>query len=229
MELKGDFLFDAPQHLVWEAVQDPQVLGSVMPGGQGFETVAPNQYKGTMSVKVGPVQGVFDAAIKLSDVVAPTSYTIDVDGKGAPGFVKANGSMTLEARGDQTYLEYAGTANIGGKIASVGQRLIDSTARSIVRQALEGLNEYLKVKAAEESAEKAVASVSESAHAEHTESHKPESTSSETPTYMPPSQTQVAFNVMRDVFNDTVPEQYQPVLAILVAGVIITILWQLFT
>jgi hypothetical protein len=180
-----------------------------------------------MSVKVGPVQGVFDAAIKLSDVIAPTSYTIDVDGKGAPGFVKANGSMTLEARGDQTYIEYAGTANIGGKIASVGQRLIDSTARSIVRQALEGLNEYLKVKVAEETAAKAISTPS--THVSESLTHEHSVASSETPSYTPPSQTQVAFNVMRDVFNDTVPEQYQPILAILVAGVIITILWQLFT
>jgi carbon monoxide dehydrogenase subunit G len=227
MELKGDFLFDAPQHLVWEAVQDPQVLGSVMPGGQGFETVAPNQYKGAMSVKVGPVQGVFDAAIKLSDVVAPTSYTIDVDGKGAPGFVKATGSMKLEARGEQTYIEYAGNANIGGKIASVGQRLIDSTARSIVRQALEGLNEYLKVKAAEEAAAKALSSPSAESSHSVTEHH--ETPSSPAPTYTPPSQSQVAFNVVRDVFNDTVPEQYQPLVALIVIGFIISLLWQLFT
>ena len=85
-------------------------------------------------MKVGPVQGRFQGQITLSDIITPQSYQIVVDGKGAPGFVKATGKMRLEARGNQTFMEYSGQAQVGGRIASVGQRLMDSAARSIIRQ-----------------------------------------------------------------------------------------------
>jgi uncharacterized protein len=149
MDVSGNYTFDAPQPLVWEALQDPNVLGAILPGGKGITQVAENEYDGVLQIKVGPVQGTFQGHIKLSDITAPVSYNIHVDGKGAPGFVKATGGLKLEARGEQTYMEYSGSAQIGGKIASVGQRLIDSSARSIIRQALDALNAYLKVKVAE--------------------------------------------------------------------------------
>src|SRR5690242_13259622 len=120
MEISGDYVFDAPQPLVWEALQDPNVLGSVMPGGKGFEQTGENQYSGMLEVKVGPVQGLFQGKITLSDIVAPESYQIVVDGKGAPGFVKATGNMRLEARDKQTFMAYSGQAQVGGRIASVG-------------------------------------------------------------------------------------------------------------
>src|SRR5215813_4436523 len=126
MDIAGDYTFDAPQPLVWDALQDPNVLGAVMPGGKGFEQTGDNQYKGLLEVKVGPVQGMFQGEIRLSDIVPPEHYHIDVDGKGAPGFVKASGQMRLEARNGQTFMEYSGQAQVGGRIASVGQRLIDS-------------------------------------------------------------------------------------------------------
>src|SRR5215470_13337217 len=98
MEVAGDYLFDAPREIVWKALKDPNVLGSVMPGGQGFEQVGENQFSGTLVVKVGPVQGSFQGKIQLSNVTPPESYQIEVDGKGAPGFVKATGNIKLEAR-----------------------------------------------------------------------------------------------------------------------------------
>ena len=145
MEVAGNYTFDAPRELTWIALQDPKVLGSVMPGGGGFEQVAENQFAGALQIKVGPVQGTFQAQIKLSDVQPPESYRIEVDGKGAPGFVKASGGLRLEARDGQTYMDYTGQAQIGGRVATVGQRLLDTSARSIIRQSLDGLNEYLKV------------------------------------------------------------------------------------
>ena len=229
MELKGDYTFDAPQDLVWEAVQDPQVLGSVMPGGKGFEEVGDNEYAGSLTVKVGPVQGAFDAQIKLMDVVAPESYSIQVDAKGAPGFVKATGELKLEGRDEQTYMEYAGNAQIGGRIASVGQRLMDSTAKSIVRQSLEGLNEHLKVQVAHRQATESTETVAEDSvdnATETTTSSVPEVPTSQ---YKPPSQTQVALTVARDVFDDMVPSQYQPFVILGIVGIIGLIIWLLFS
>src|ERR1051326_7335544 len=110
-----------------------------MPGGQGFQQVGENQYTGLLQIKVGPVQGTFEGKIQLSDVKPPESYRIQVDGKGAPGVVKATGNLTLDAQGSQTLMDYSGQAQIGGRIASVGQRLLETSARSIIRQSLEAL------------------------------------------------------------------------------------------
>lgn len=70
MDVSGEYTFDAPQKLVWEALQDPDVLASVMPGGEGFEEVGENEYQGNLKIKVGPVQGKFTGNIKLLDLVA---------------------------------------------------------------------------------------------------------------------------------------------------------------
>lgn len=212
MEVAGEYTFDAPQNLVWEALHDPNVLGSVMPGGQGFDVVGEYEYAGVLKIKVGPVQGVFKAEIKLLDVVAPESYTIDIDGKGGPGFVKATGNMKLEDWGEQTHMEYAGEANVGGRIASVGQRLIDSTARSIIGHSLEGLNEYLKVQVAQQQA-----SESTDDEAQETATPKPE--------YKPPSESEMALKVSKDVIGDMIPPALQPVLIIGGLAIITLIAW----
>jgi carbon monoxide dehydrogenase subunit G len=223
VDIAGDFTFDAPQNLVWEAIQDPAVLGSVMPGGEGFTQIANNEYNGALKVKVGVVQGLFTAHIKLSDIVAPNSYQIEVDSKGAPGFVKATGGINLEPRGDaQTFMEYTGSAQIGGRIASVGQRLLDTTARSIIRQSLEGLNEYLKVKAAQQAQAQPVVAVAASVSAP---SPMPAAAlSSPPPEYKPPSQTQVGLNVARDVLNSYIPPSAQPIVLIGIVAVIVVII-----
>ena len=115
MKLAGDYVFDAPQELVWKALQDPDVLSTAMPGGEGFEEVGENEYAGNLKVKVGPVQGVFKGNIKLEDIVEPESYTMIVDGKGAPGFVKATGNLKLSPEGEaKTRIDYEGEAKVGG-------------------------------------------------------------------------------------------------------------------
>lgn len=234
MELSGEYTFDAPQALVWDALQDPNVLGAVMPGGQGFQQVGENQYTGNLLIKVGPVQGTFQGQIKLKDIKAPESYNIEVDGKGAPGFVKASGGLKLEARGSQTFMAYSGQAQVGGRIASVGQRLMDSAARSITRQSLDALNEYLKVKVAEQPAPPLPAAVPQPAAKTTpapngaTPAAAPAAASTPpapTSTYKPPSQLALGFNVARDVFNDFVPPKYQPWLLVAIVAVIALIIW----
>lgn len=215
MEISGEYTFDAPREMVWRALRDPDVLGSVMPGGEGFEEVGENEYAGNLNVKVGPVQGKFQGNIKLSDIVAPESYTMAVDGKGAPGFVKASGGLKLTARGTQTHMVYEGQAQVGGRIASVGQRLMDSSAKSIIRQSLEGLNEYLKAQVA--------------AQAVSTEGEAETAVPSPIPEYTPPSQTAVAVNVARDVAGDLIPPKYRPVVIGLVVVIALLILYFLLT
>lgn len=233
MDIAGDYTFDAPQSLVWESLLDPNVLGSIMPGGKGFEKVGENQYKGVLEVKVGPVQGLFQGEINLSDITAPVSYQMQVDGKGAPGFVKATGNIHLETRGSQTFMDYSGQANVGGRIASVGQRLMDSAARSIIRQSLDALNEYLKVQAAQQPPPPAPAQTA-SANATAVASPVQETTATSTGTFKKvttsgefkrPSQTGLAVTVAKDVLSDFIPAKYWPwVIAAIVVIVLVVIL-----
>lgn len=148
MKLAGEYTFDAPQNEVWEALLDPEVLAAVLPGCDKLELVD-GVYEGVLKIKVGPVQGKFNGKVKLSDMVEPESYRMNVDGKGAPGFVKADAGVKLAAVSEtQTTMAYEADAKVGGRIASVGQRLIDASAKAIIKQSLEGLHETIKARAA---------------------------------------------------------------------------------
>ncbi|MBK8899691.1 MAG: carbon monoxide dehydrogenase subunit G [Anaerolineaceae bacterium] len=221
MDISGEYTFDAPQELVWQALQDPDVLASVMPGGEGFEEVGENEYQGNLKIKVGPVQGKFTGNIKLTDITPQESYRMDVDGKGAPGFVKATGGLKLIPLGQQTHMNYEGSAQVGGRIASVGQRLMDSSAKSIIRQSLEGLNAYLQSQVA---AQQAAYPDEEMAEASEDGGETAVSTSPPAPAYKPPSQTEVAMNVAKDVARDILPAQYWPYLI----GIVVLLIILLF-
>ena len=217
MEVNGEYTFDAPQDLAWKALQDPNVLSSVMPGGEDFKEIGENEYAGLLNIKVGPVQGKFKSTIKLSDIIAPESYHLDVDGQGAPGFVKANGGLQLTGQGEKTHMSYEGTAQVGGRIASVGQRLLDSSARSIIRQSLEGLNEYLKVQvASQHSGEDGDTPADDNDKA---------IAGTKTPEYSPPSQTEIALNVAKDVAGDVIPPKFRPVVVVIAIILVILLLY----
>jgi uncharacterized protein len=147
MKLEGDYLFDAPMEEVWKALLDPVVLAATMPGCEKLDVVD-GQYQGDLHIKVGPIQGKFSGKVDLKNMSPPTSYTMVVDGRGAPGFVKASALVKLEREGEQTRLRYDADAQVGGKIASVGQRLLEASARAITKQSLEGLHENIKIRVA---------------------------------------------------------------------------------
>jgi carbon monoxide dehydrogenase subunit G len=146
MKLEGDYLFEANVPEVWSALFDPVILAAVMPGCEKLDLVD-GSYVGDIKVKVGPIQGKFTGKVDLQDKVEPRSYTMIVDGRGAPGFVKATAHVRLSAEGEATRVNYDTDAQVGGKIASVGQRLIEASARAIVAQSLEGLHTNIKLRA----------------------------------------------------------------------------------
>ncbi len=149
MKLEGQYIFNGPREEVWELVRDPQVLATALPGTQSLSQVSENEYAGEMNVRVGPVAGAFSGRVAVSDEVPPESYTLSVEGKGSPGFAKGTGHVQLIDQGNGTTLmKYEGEVQIGGRIASVGQRLIDTASKSMIRQGLEALNKALEARVA---------------------------------------------------------------------------------
>ncbi len=143
MRLEGTHLFAAPRPAVWEALMDPSVLTQALPGGEQLEQTGNNQYRAVMNVKVGPVQGRFEGKIELDELITPESYVMRVDGQGAPGFVNGEGRLQLAEQDGGTLLTYSGDVHVGGRIAGVGQRLVESTARSLTRQGLQVLDQMI--------------------------------------------------------------------------------------
>ncbi|WP_420645397.1 SRPBCC family protein [Candidatus Leptofilum sp.] len=146
MKVEGSYPFAAPRDLLWPMLQDPVVLANVLPGCEKLETVGENKFHGILKIKVGPVQGKFMGDVVMSDINDPESCTIAVDGKGAPGFVKGTGALRLEPDGDMTILHYNGDADVGGRLASVGQRMLETSANAIIRQSLEGLGQQVQAR-----------------------------------------------------------------------------------
>lgn len=148
MQIQGSHTFTAPRQAVWDALLDPTVLSMALPGGEQLEKVSENEYKAAMNVKVGPVQGKFDGKVELSNINAPESYTMKVSGQGAAGFLNGAGDVTLSDVAGGTLMSYSGDAQVGGRIASVGQRLIESTAKSIIKQGLAALDGQIQARVA---------------------------------------------------------------------------------
>lgn len=188
MKLEGSHPFNAPRDIVWPLLQDPEVLASVMPGCEKLEQIGENEYQGILKIKVGPVQGKFNGKVKITDINEPQSYNIAVDGKGAPGFVKGNGGLVLVEEDGQTILQYEGDAQVGGRLASVGQRLLDTSAKAIVRQGLEGLEQQVQAR---------MTPVTENGDAAPAEFVPPP----------PPSQIEFATGVAKNMMDDMLAEE----------------------
>lgn len=149
MNLEGEYTFDGPREEVWDLVQDPEALAMALPGTQSLEKVGENEYEGVMNVRIGAVSGVFSGRVLIEDEQPPESLTMKVEGEGKPGFVKGVGQVNLLDQGDGTTLmKYSGELQIGGRLASVGQRLLDTTSKSMLRQGLGELNKALQARMA---------------------------------------------------------------------------------
>lgn len=137
MHLTGEVMIDAPRARVWGALNDPGTLARCIEGVERLERLAADtggieRFEGRMNAKVGPVRAVFAGQVALHDVVAPESYRLVGEGKGGvAGFAKGEARVALEAVGaEATLLKYAVDSSVGGKLAQLGARLIEGTARS---------------------------------------------------------------------------------------------------
>ncbi|MCY3834474.1 MAG: carbon monoxide dehydrogenase subunit G, partial [Chloroflexi bacterium] len=138
--------FDFERELVWDVLMDMDVLGSIIPGSKGLEAIGENKYQSKLSVRVGPVNGKFEAQFELADVNEPESYRLIVAGKGPAGHVTGEGRIRLARENGLTVMHYAGDARIGGKIAAVGQRLLDVAAKQIAKQSLKKLSKQVELR-----------------------------------------------------------------------------------
>lgn len=145
MIVEGTFTFKGPRETVWELLQDPDVLGKAMPGARKLTRTAEDHFEGVMKVSVGPMTAAeFQMTVDLEDKVAPERFTMRIDSKGALGFARGTARVTLaEAPGNETAMTYRSEMEIGGRIAGVGQRIIDSAARMMTEKGLEALQREL--------------------------------------------------------------------------------------
>jgi uncharacterized protein len=132
MDMTGQYRIPAPREQVWAALNDPAMLRASLPGCESLEKVSDHEFAATVVAKVGPVKAKFNGNVTLSNLNPPESYTISGEGKGgAAGFAKGGADVRLTEEGDITVLTYTAKADVGGKLAQLGSRLIDGTAKKM--------------------------------------------------------------------------------------------------
>jgi uncharacterized protein len=132
MDMSGEFLIPAPRQKVWEALNDPAILQQCIPGCESIEKLSATELQAKVVAKVGPVRAHFGGKVTLSDLDPPNGYKISGEGSGgAAGFAKGGAAVKLSDEGQGTRLTYKVDAHVGGKLAQIGSRLIDATARKM--------------------------------------------------------------------------------------------------
>ena len=149
MKLEGTHQLNAPRYRVYQSLIDPEALKRCIPGCERLEKSAENTYSATIRTGVGAIKGVFTGTVRLEDMRPPEHYRIVVEGKGAPGFLKGSGNLDLEQQGEGTLINYTGDLQLGGTIASVGQRMIQGTAKMMASQFFTALDAEAKTPAGE--------------------------------------------------------------------------------
>ncbi len=135
MEMSGDVRIGATVEEVWAALNDAEILKACIPGCQELEKVSDTEMTAKVVLKIGPVKAKFGGEVTLENLNPPNSYSIVGEGKGGiAGFAKGGADVSLEQDGDETVLRYEAKAQVGGKIAQLGSRLIDSTSKKLANQ-----------------------------------------------------------------------------------------------
>jgi carbon monoxide dehydrogenase subunit G len=197
VKIEGEYVFNGPREEVWKIVRDPELLSTALPGTQSLEQVSENEYEGEINVRIGPVGGEFAGRVVISDEIPPESCTMSVEGKGKPGFVKGTGNVQLIAQDDEkTLMKYEGEVQIGGRLASVGQRLIDTASKSMINQGLDTLDQALQARIGADSDQGEIE-------------------------YKPPSETEFAASVAKDMAGSVFSSQWVTWIAIAVVVILI--------
>lgn len=147
MDMQGNRSLAVTQQQAWEALNDPDMLKACIPGCEKFELTEPNTYAVTTAIKIGPVAARFSGRVTLSDIVPPTSYKIGFDAQGGvAGFGKGEAAVQLAPAATGCELSYTVHSTVGGKIAQLGQRLIDGAAKSLAEDFFRRFEEALQAR-----------------------------------------------------------------------------------
>jgi carbon monoxide dehydrogenase subunit G len=135
MEMSGEYKINATREKVWAGLNDPEILKQSIPGCEEIDQTSDTSFTAKVTAKVGPVKAKFAGSVQLTDIDAPNGYRISGEGKGgAAGFAKGGADVKLTEDGAVTVLNYAATAQVGGKLAQIGSRLIDATSKKMAGQ-----------------------------------------------------------------------------------------------
>ena len=148
MKIEGSADIPAPREKVWAAFLDPNILAQALPGCEKLEAIGPNEYKATMKVGVAAIKGTFEGKVKLSDLEPPNRYRMAVEGSGGPGFVRGEAGMQMSDVDGGTKVSYDADVQVGGLIASVGQRMLGGVTKMMLDQFFTRMTELLASKPA---------------------------------------------------------------------------------
>jgi carbon monoxide dehydrogenase subunit G len=150
MEMTGEQRIPASQEETWKALNDPDVLKACIPGCESITPVNENEYNVAMTARVGPVSAKFRGRLQLSDIKPPQSYSLTFEGQGGPaGFAKGAAQVKLVPEKSDTLLRYDVKANVGGKLAQIGSRLIDAAAKKVADEFFQNFNDKMSAPAEE--------------------------------------------------------------------------------
>jgi carbon monoxide dehydrogenase subunit G len=148
MKIEGSADIPAARDKVWAAFLDPAILAQALPGCEKLEAIGPNEYKATMKVGVAAIKGTFEGKVKLSDLEPPNRYRMAVEGSGGPGFVRGAAGMQMSDVDGGTKVSYDADVQVGGLIASVGQRMLGGVTKMMLDQFFTRMTELLASKPA---------------------------------------------------------------------------------
>ena len=144
MDMSGEYRIEAPIDVVWIAIQNPEILRNAIPGCEELDKTSDTEMAAKVALKIGPVKAKFAGEVELQDLNAPHSLKIQGEGKGGiAGFAKGGADVQLAEDGDGTILTYSASAQVGGKIAQLGSRLIQSTAAKLADKFFANLKDQL--------------------------------------------------------------------------------------
>jgi carbon monoxide dehydrogenase subunit G len=151
LKITGSYTIDAPREQVWAALNDIDVLARIVPGCERLEQVGDNEFEGKVKIGIQSIKGTYSGKIRLEDIRPPEHYKLVASGRSASGVVDGAGLVDLAEQDGKTVLTYTGDAQIGGTLASVGQRLIEGASRQLINQSLKALVEQINQRMGQDS------------------------------------------------------------------------------
>ena len=146
MKITGSYTIDAPRDQVWAALNDMEVLARIVPGCERLVQTGENEYEGAVKIGIQSIKGSYSGKIRLEDIQPPHHYKLVASGRSSNGVVDGSGTVDLAEQDGKTVLTYGGDAQIGGTLASVGQRLIEGASKQMINQSLKALVEQINAR-----------------------------------------------------------------------------------